>query len=332
MAANSKCCDDGGRRVDGVHNTRIYRFQVVTEAEAHNQEIEQAMTEIAIPQHAVAVPDQQPNFSTDLVFWAQQAEAAAIYAERVCSTQMVPAAYRGKPAEAAAAILAGTELGFSPIRSLNAFDNIQGTPAPKAMTLRALVLAQGHQVETVEQTATRGVVRGRRRGQTDWQTSTWDIARAKLLPQFKTNANYANNPGAMLVARATAEVCRWIGSDAIMGVPYASEEDERFAPIEAAPATRRLTVAELDAEPATTTENQYEMLTDKQRGHMFALWGELGFAGDENREQRLGITAKILGLPELESSSDLTRADADRVIAALIERKERTAQAEEMPV
>jgi hypothetical protein len=281
------------------------------------------MTDIEIhnSRAAVAVPDQQPNFSTDLVFWAQQAEAAAIYAERVCSTQMVPAAYRGKPAEAAAAILAGTELGFSPIRSLNAFDNIQGTPAPKAMTLRALVLAQGHEVETIEQSATRGVVRGRRRGQTDWQTSTWDLARAKLLPQFKTNANYTNNPGAMLVARATAEVCRWIGSDAIMGVPYAAEEDERFAPIEAAPATRRLTVAELDTAP------EAEMLTAKQRGHMFALWSDLGYSdSDEDRAKRLWLTAQILGIESVESSSDLTRADADRVIAALIERKERTTQ------
>jgi hypothetical protein len=40
-----------------------------------------------------------------------------------------------------------------------------------------------------------------------------------------------------------------------------------------------------------------------QRKHMFALWRELGYDGDANRETRLGITAKILGLPELESSS-----------------------------
>jgi hypothetical protein len=62
-----------------------------------------------------------------------------------------------------------------------------------------------------------------------------------------------------------------------------------------------------------------------QRKHMFALWRELGYDGDANRETRLGITAKILGLPELESSLDLTRAEASRVIDALIERKERTA-------
>lgn len=65
-----------------------------------------------------------------------------------------------------------------------------------------------------------------------------------------------------------------------------------------------------------------------QHRHMHALWRELGYAGDENRHTRLMITAKILGLPDLESSSDLTRAQAGQVITALKERKERTAGGE----
>lgn len=278
------------------------------------------MTEIAIPQQpaAVAVPDQQVP-GTDLIEWARQAEAAAVLAERICSTSMVPKDYRGKPAEATAAMLAGRELGFSPMASLRAFDNISGTPAPKAATLRAVVQAAGHEVVVEESTAQRAVVRGRRRGSDEWQVATWDIARAQSMPQYKSNPNWKSLPAQMLVARATAEVCRWIGGDAIMGMPYAAEEidDMRPAP---APVARRLTVAELDASPADA-----EMIGDDQRRHMFALWRDLGYDGDSNREQRLAITAKILGLPDLESSSDLTRDDADRVITALRERKERTA-------
>jgi hypothetical protein len=279
--------------------------------------------EIAVrTSQAAAVPDQAAAPGTDLILWARQAEAAAIYAERVCSTAMVPKAYFGKPAEAAAAILAGAELGFGPMASLRAFDNIQGTPAPKAMTLRAVVQAAGHEVRIVESTDERAVVDGRRKGDTEWQTSIWDTARAQKLTQYKTNPNYKSNPAQMLVARATAEVCRWVGADAIMGMPYAAEEVGDFIEAAPAPVTRRLTVAELDAAPAANAD---EPLGDEQRKHMFALWRDLGYDGDENREVRLGITAKILGLPELESSSDLTRAEADQVIAALIERKERTA-------
>lgn len=58
-----------------------------------------------------------------------------------------------------------------------------------------------------------------------------------------------------------------------------------------------------------------------QHRRMHALWREVGFGGDENREKRLAITAKIVGLPDLDSSAELTSAQADQVIAALVERK-----------
>lgn len=275
------------------------------------------MTDIELRQQGAIVPD-QPVPSFDLVAWAQQAQAAAAYAERVCATQMVPDAYRGKPAEATAAILKGYELGFSPMASLAAFHNIKGTVVPAALTMRAVVQGAGHEIRVVESTDERAEVHGRRRGG-DWEVSVWDIARARKLKQYETNPNYKTNPGQMLVARATAEVCRWIASDAIMGIPYAAEElDDRPAP---APAARRLTVAELDAAPAVETAPA-GMITDQQRRKMFALWGELGFGSDKDRATRLEVTANILKLDApLESSSDLTEAEADRVIAALLDRK-----------
>jgi hypothetical protein len=58
-----------------------------------------------------------------------------------------------------------------------------------------------------------------------------------------------------------------------------------------------------------------------QHRHMHALWRELGYGGDENRDQRLTIMAKMLGLDALDSSADLTRAQGDTVIAKLRERK-----------
>jgi hypothetical protein len=76
--------------------------------------------------------------------------------------------------------------------------------------------------------------------------------------------------------------------------------------------------------PGEATDSAGPVGQDQHR-HMHALWRDLGYSGEENREVRLGITAKILGLPDLESSADLTRGQADQVIAALRERKERTA-------
>jgi hypothetical protein len=280
------------------------------------------MTDIAIP-----TPD-QPTPGVDLEVWARQATAAAVYAEGVCSTTMAPAAYRGKPAEAAAAILAGAELGFSPMASLRAFDNIQGTPAPKAMTLRAVVQAAGHEVRIVESTNDRAEVTGRRRGETEWQTSVWDVPRAEALAQYKSNPNYRTNRAQMLAARATAEVCRWVGADAIMGMPYAAEEIGDLPEYQAAPAVRRLTAADLDA-PAAIEQApvEREMVGDDQRKRMFKLWADLGYGTDADRETRLTLTARFIGVDQIESSNDLTRAEADTVIAKLLERKATTAQA-----
>jgi len=58
-----------------------------------------------------------------------------------------------------------------------------------------------------------------------------------------------------------------------------------------------------------------------QHKHMHALWRELGAGGDEHRDFRLRKTAEWLGLEELSTSADLTRAQADVVIERLRERK-----------
>ena len=57
-----------------------------------------------------------------------------------------------------------------------------------------------------------------------------------------------------------------------------------------------------------------------QHRAMHAAWRELGFVGDENRDNRLMITRNLLHLPELNSSADLTAEQADTVIAALRDR------------
>lgn len=287
------------------------------------------MTEIAVRPEQTAVATYGTDSMDRLARWVEQARAVSEIAADICSTSFAPAAYRGKPAEATAAILAGAELGFDPMASLRAFDSIQGVPAPKAITLRAVVQGAGHKVVIEESTAERAVVRGLRRGETEWQTSTWDIGRARALDLLKKD-QWIKQPQAMLVARATAEVCRWIASDAVMGMPYAAEEIGDQPERVAAPVTRRLTVADLDAAPATIEQAPDEPLTDSQRGQMFALWGELGYGDNEqDRKTRLELTARLIGAESLESSNDLTAAEADTVIAKLRERKAQTAGGEQ---
>ncbi|MCG5460819.1 hypothetical protein MED01_004245 [Micromonospora sp. MED01] len=203
------------------------------------------MSDVAVrtDQH-LDIPTGTEPATAQLVQWAQAADAAGRFAAVVCNTSAVPVAYKGKPAEAAAAILAGAEVGLSPMASLRAFDNIQGTPAPKAMTLRAITQGLGHEIRIDESTAVIAVVSGRRKGDTEWQTSTWTIERAQQMG-LTGKQQWKQQPAAMLVARATAEVCRWIASDAIMGMPYAAEEiRDQGSNYEARPAPRLVTAAD----------------------------------------------------------------------------------------
>src|SRR3982750_2953705 len=117
--------------------------------------------------------------ASSLVEWARQADAAYQLAQRIVGTSFVPQQFRGKPDEAAAAILAGSEVGLSPMAALGAFDVIQGRATPRAITLRAIALSRGCEIVVDESTSARCKMRGRRRGDTEWTTVIWDQARAQ---------------------------------------------------------------------------------------------------------------------------------------------------------
>jgi hypothetical protein len=59
---------------------------------------------------------------------------------------------------------------------------------------------------------------------------------------------------------------------------------------------------------------------------MRALWSDLNVGGDEHRDFRLRKTAEWLGLESLDSSANLTREQADRVIVQLRATKDQRQQ------
>lgn len=158
-----------------------------------------------------------------LAEWAESAQAAYVVAERLAESSFVPDQFRRKPVELAAAILAGAEAGLSPMAAMRSFDIINGQAAPRAITLRAIVQSQGHEIVLVESTDNICKMKGRRRGQSEWQEVRWTMDRARQLG-LATKNNWKSQPAAMLVARATAELCRLIASDAILGIAYTAEE------------------------------------------------------------------------------------------------------------
>jgi hypothetical protein len=293
------------------------------------------MTELSVygtATNSAAVVQQQAHMQTQavqrLADWAASAIAAHEVAESLVQTSFVPEAFRQKAHEATAAILAGAEVGLSPMASLRSFDVIGGTAAPRAITLRAIVQSQGHEVYVKESTKTRAIVCGSRRGSNVTETSTWTLDRAKDLG-LTNKANWKSQPQAMLVARATSEVCRLVAADAILGIGYTIEElaDEPGTAgtpgtVDPQPATRRMSrrkpPANLDSDAAILIEEaareaEAEPITDAQVTKLHASFGDLGIT---DRDQKLAYAAQVLDHP-VDSSRDLTKAEAMRIIDAL---------------
>lgn len=208
------------------------------------------MTEIAVREEPTAEVQLAPTATiASLAAWAGEARAAHTLAQSLVSTSFVPAHFRGKPAEATAAILTGHELGLSPMASLRAIYVISGTPGMYAKAMVAVVMNAGHEVWVEEQSDERVVVCGRRKGSEHVARTIWDQARVTKA-KLRNNAKYTDSPQQMMTARGQAEICRQIAPDALHGIPYAVEElremqtDDATTPVE----DGRVTTAEIMGE------------------------------------------------------------------------------------
>lgn len=304
-------------------------------------------------QHSPAV---RPRTVQRLTEWAESAQAAYEVATKLVTTSFVPEVFRNKPHEATAAILAGDELGFSPMASLRAFDVIQGTAAPKAITQRAVVQSRGHAIWKVESSSTRAIFRGRRADSGEVQESTWTIERARQLG-LTNKPNWKTQPEAMLIARATAECSRLVASDALLGIPYSAEEladgvygeytaiaaaelqhpespapqqqpARRTAQRRTQPRTAPAAAPEPAAEPADEPdgpplpgEDGYDepppaANDPATRAQLTKLHTIFSKGGVDNRDTRLQACALIVGRG-LTSSADLTKEEAIKLIETL---------------
>ena len=193
----------------------------------------------------VAHLNTSPMTESELEAWARDAIAISNIAANIATTSLA-GQYRGKPDEVTAVILAGHELGIQPMTSLKSIDVIQGQPALRAHAMRGLLQSKGHEIELVESDDVHCVMRGRRKGATEWQSVVWDIPRARLLGLLGKD-QWKKQPKTMLINRATGEICRLVASDALHGMPYAAEELDGYVHGEIAAPRAPLSVAALAA-------------------------------------------------------------------------------------
>jgi hypothetical protein len=155
-------------------------------------------------------------------------------AQRIASTEFVPKAFHKRPEAVLAALLSGAERGLGPMESLRSINVIEGRPSLSAEAMRALVFAAGHEIEIIETNAQRAVVIGRRAGsEISSPQFIWTMDRAKRA-RLITKTNWQSYPEAMLLARATADLCRALFPDVIAGLAVSEELGDE---LEAPPAT-----------------------------------------------------------------------------------------------
>jgi hypothetical protein len=294
--------------------------------------------------------------TNDLIVWATAARQAHAIAVSLAGTAFVPKSMQNRPDDVCGAILAGRELGMAPMSALRSIDIIDGTPAMRANALRGLVQRHGHQIWVEESTEHRAIVCGRRRssplmgGPTPIERSLWTMDRARKAG-LAGKKNWLAHPTSMLVARATAEVCRLIAADVLLGMPYCAEELGDGPPDDAAPAApaetkprarrtiQRAPVAPADdpldhpdepvsvaddtrepvdgppepQRPDDATDAEDPKLTDRQSTRLHVAFRAAGLA---ERADRLAYASAIVGR-DLVSSKDLTVPEAAAVLAAL---------------
>jgi hypothetical protein len=267
----------------------------------------------------VAAFNAGPTTESELEAWARDAIAISNIAANIATTSLA-GAYRGKPDEVTAVILAGHELGIQPMTSLKSIDVIQGQPALRAHAMRGLLQSKGHEIELIESDDVHCVMRGRRKGADQWQEVVWDIPRARLLGLLGKD-QWKKQPKTMLINRATGEICRLVASDALHGMPYAAEELDGYVHGDfVRPQRAPLSIAALTGVGSTTATPVAEpdiVDADTDNDHAAAVQELRNFGQDQGIEDIDLLAFEELGAPVEHVSAQAIRDLLARLRAAV---------------
>lgn len=259
---------------------------------------------------------------------ARDLTAAMQIATALVETPFVPVHFRGKAADAAAAILYGATIDMDPTTALQNIYVISGKPALYARTMVAIVLSKGHTIWTENEAEGTVTVCGKRAGSGNVETVTWTADMAKRAG-YTSNKKYQTDPRSMLYARASGDIARRVAPDALLGMGYTREEleledEQAESPVvQARSSVSRLRAAVQPAAevagPAGPAEQDppaadtVPAISKDQLARLATLLREQGFT---DRAEGLAFIADKAGR-EVKASKELTAGEADTVIAAL---------------
>lgn len=260
---------------------------------------------------------------SNLVAYVEKLHAAKAIADAVCSTALAPKQYRDKPADGAAAILYGDEVGMGALQSLQNIYVVHGTPGLSARAMVALVISRGHRVWTKVDTTDRVVVCGQRAGSDVVEESDWTIDRAKTAGYYQSNrVNYEGKPQEMLYARAASVICRKVAPDALLGMSYSAEELRDAPSIPGEVVSNRRTAADYTGtsapaaavpSPRAAVEQEQQAPPSITAAQSRALHAALARTGMSDRAAGLAWIGSELDR-EITTTKDLTKDDASLLL------------------
>lgn len=153
------------------------------------------------------------------------------YARALSVSDLLPAPYRGKPANVLVAVEYGRALGLEPMSAIQGINVIQGKPTASAQLISGLVRRAGHTLRVRLVTDDKGHPAAEatiiRSDDPEFEfRSVWTMQRAQAAGLTGKGGSWQAYPAAMLKARAITEVARDACADVLAGVAYTEEELE----------------------------------------------------------------------------------------------------------
>lgn len=238
-------------------------------------------------------------------------EAFAL-AERLASSQLLPAHLEGRPHDIYTTILTGMELGLMPMAAIRGFFvGHDGELCLLADTMAAVALGSVHceYLRCIESTAQRSTWETKRRGHHEPIRFTWTIDLQRAIG-WAPGSMWDTDPISMLSARAKARLMRQVYPDLLAGFA-AAEELPAAAPAPAPALSHQQVVSAVAHSAPTAAKATTPAETSASENEEIAMIRtSLRNAGDESAVKKL--------IASLASKSAAVRAEiADEASARL---------------
>lgn len=154
----------------------------------------------------------QPTQAERMREWLHLFKECREAAEVLAKTSFVPKDMMGKPAEIAASMLKGWELGLDPLDALASIYVVHGRVGFYAEFMRRRIIQAGHTFRVLESTDNRCIVEGTRQDNGETHRAGFTAEQAK-----RAKIDIAAYPAEKLVARATSRLCKQAFPDVLSG-------------------------------------------------------------------------------------------------------------------